>query len=232
MLKTFCENYWSPYNNLSFKGLRNVADSIVNATDDVIQFGENTEDLRSRMVAELETGVCTPDGRGGVADNFDAAVNNVVGILTILQDFSKNDLTELRNTFEMEFTTLNDAIYDNAENTESYAEPLLVALPVMMLGLVLGVGSWLAWKGPYIKTYFTVQTWIVLPIFSLVVILMAFVLALTGTLLVANSDVCLGGNSSTPEGFVEDVLIRMGVDGDAMDASQYYIINVSSFIMP
>ena len=58
---------------------------------------------------------------------------------------------------------------------------------------------------------------------------MAIVLSLLGTVLVANSDVCLGGESKTPEGFVEIVLQKAGLDGDALEATNYYIVDVSSF---
>lgn len=170
-----------------------------------------------------------PDGSGGPADQFDSAANQVVNILGDLQNFAKNDLTQIRDTFSMQFTSITNDLYYSAETGEKYAEPMWVALPVMFFGLILCTGALLAWKGPYIKVFFAVQTWLILPLFSVVVIIMAVVLALTGTVLVANSDVCLGGESKTPEGFVEIILQRAGLDGDALEAANYYIIDVSSF---
>jgi len=206
-------------------GLSNIADSIVNATDKVILFGENTEALRDTIIEELEDPICEPDGSGGPADQFDSAANQVVNVLGDLQNFAKSDLTQIRDTFSMEFTTVNSGIYDNAEKGEQYAEPMWVATPVIVFGLILCAGAYLAWKGPYIKSYFAVQTWLILPLFFVVVVIMAIVLSLLGTVLVANSDVCLGGESKTPEGFVEIVLQKAGLDGDALEATNYYIVD-------
>lgn len=211
-------------------GLSEIADLIVESADKVIAFGENTVGLKDDMITELDQQICPPDGSGGAADQFDSAVAQVVGILGQLQDFSNGDLTQLRDTFSMEFTSVTNDLYYGSESGEKYAEPMWVAIPIIIFGIILFVGAYLAWQGPYIRPYFAIQTWCIVPIFSVVVILMAVVLAVTGTVLVANSDVCLGGESKTPEGFIEIILQKAGLEGDAIEASNYYIVNVSSFV--
>lgn len=208
-------------------GLTNIAELIVNATDEVIGFGEDTVALRDNIVVELEQKVCTADGSGGVADQFDQAATSVVNILTALQDFSKNELTDIRNTFAMEFNSVSNDLYSASETGESYSQPSYIAGPVIGFGLLLTLGTYLAWKGPFIKPYFAIQTWLILPIFSIIVVVIAIVLAVTGTVLVANSDVCLGGESKSPEGFMELVIQKAGFTGDTLEASNYYIVNVS-----
>jgi len=211
-------------------GLSEIADLIVESADKVIAFGENTVGLKDNIIAELDQQICAPDGSGGAADQFDNAAAQVVIILGQLQDFSKGGLSQLRDTFSMEFTSVTDDLYYGSETGEQYAEPMWVAIPIIIFGVILFFGAYLAWQGPYIRPYFAVQTWFIIPIFSVVVIIMAVVLAVTGTVLVANSDVCLGGESKTPEGFIEIVLQKAGLEGDAIEASNYYIINVSSFV--
>ena len=178
--------------NGRLQGLSNIAEQIVNATDDVIAFGYNTIPLKENLVEELENKICIADGTGGVADKFDAGANTVVQVLTSLQDFSKNELTELRDTFEVEFSSISEDFASASDSGRKWAQPYMVAVPVFMFGFILAVGSYLAWKGPHISLYFAIQKWAILPIFALVVVLMAFVLAITGTALVINSDVCLG----------------------------------------
>lgn len=211
-------------------GLSEIADLIVESADKVIAFGENTVGLKDNMITELDQQICPPDGSGGAADQFDSAVAQVVVILGQLQDFSKGGLTQLRDTFSMEFTSVTNDLYYGSETGEEYAEPMWVAIPIIIFGVILFFGAYLAWRGPYVRTYFAVQTWFIIPIFSVVVIIMAIVLAVTGTVLVANSDVCLGGESETPEGFIEIILQKAGLEGDAIEASNYYIVNVSSFV--
>lgn len=206
-------------------GLANIAKLIVNATDEVIAFGENTVALRDNIVAELEQKVCTADGNGGVADQFDQAATAVVNILTALQDFSKNELTDIRNTFATEFNSVTNDIYNATETGETYSQPSYIAAPVITFGLVLALGTYLAWRGPVVKPYFTIQTWLILPLFSILVVVIAIVLAVTGTVLVANSDVCLGGESKSPEGFIEIIIQKAGFTGDTLEASNYYIVN-------
>lgn len=206
-------------------GLNNIAKLIVNSTDEVIAFGENTVALRDNIVAELEQKVCTRDGSGGVADQFDQAATSVVNILTALQDFSKNELTDIRNTFSTEFNSISNDFSSASDTGESYSQPSYIAGPVIAFGLLLTLGAYLAWKGPFIMAYFATQTWVVLPIFSLIIVVIAIVLAVTGTVLVANSDVCLGGESKSPEGFMEIVIQKAGFTGDTLEATNYYIVN-------
>jgi hypothetical protein len=209
-------------------GLTNIAKLIVNSTDEVIAFGDNTVALRDNIVLELEQKVCTADGSGGVADQFDQAATAVVNILTALQDFSKNQLTDIRNTFATEFNTVSNDLYSASETGESYSQPSFIASPVIVFGLLLTFGTYLAWKGPYFKPYFVMQTWFLIPVFMIFIVIIAIVLAATGTILVANSDVCLGGESKSPEGFMEIIIQKAGFTGDTLEASNYYIINVSS----
>lgn len=171
--------------------MSNIADDIVNATNKVIAFGEETVPLKDELVVELQN-VCTADGQAGIQDKFDAAATTVVSVLGQLQDFSNNELIALRDTFEVEFNQLSDDFNGGTESVEKWAQPWAVAVPVFLFGFILAIGSYMAWKGPYIPLYFKIQGWAVLPLFSLVVILMAFVLSITGTVLVINSDVCLG----------------------------------------
>lgn len=211
--------------NSGAAGLSDVASVIVNATDDVIQFGSDTEPLRENLVAKLATTqICSPE-QGEIAAEFDNGSNILINVLTQLQDFSRNDLTDLRNTFEIEFNRFSDEMNGAFATGDEYAQPIFVAVPVVVFGLLLAIGSYLAWKGPFVKFYFLLQQWLVLPVFFIVLIIMALVLSVTGTALVVNSDLCLGGESRSPEGFVDDVLIRFGVSDDVLEASRYYIIN-------
>lgn len=208
-------------------GLSDIAEQIVNATDDVIEFGASTEPLRAQLVQELQNEICT--GTSTAAQEFDSATQSVVDVLGALQDFSSTELTEIRDTFSTSFTEISTGFNEGFQSGEQYAQPMYIALPVMGIGLILFIGAFLAWKGPYIKPYFCVQTWFIMPLFFIIVVVMAFVLSITGTLLVANSDVCLGGESKSPEGFVEVIMLKLGVldDANVAAAANYYILDVS-----
>jgi len=214
------------------KGLSNVAALIVNTTDSVIAFGDDTVALKGDIIVLLEQGVCNAMGtNNAVVTGFDEAAATVVTILTSLQDFSKDNLVELRNTFAMEFDSIYSNLYEVAGTGEKWAKPMFIALPVVAFGLILAVGAFLAWRGPNIRAYFAIQTWLILPLFSLMIVVIAMLMAVTGTVLVANSDVCLGGESKTPEGFLAILLEKAGLEGDAKEATDYYIVNVSQLFV-
>lgn len=211
-------------------GLEEVTKLIVSTTDELIAFGDGTTALRAEIVELIDEGVCSAAGGAGVGavevqQTFDDAAVQVVDILTELEGFSKNKLTELRDTFAVEFDTVNDGLSASADSGESYARPMFISIPVVVFGLLLMMGAILAWQELNISMYFKIQTWCILPLFGLLVVVIGFVLAAIGTVLVANSDICLGGESKTPEGTVDIILGKQGLNGLAMEAVDYYIID-------
>lgn len=66
-----------------------------------------------------------------------------------------------------------------------------------------------------------------MPTFFVIIVLMVIVLAISSIALVANSDVCMGGESMTPEGFVELVIQKGKFEGDMLNVGYYYIVDVS-----
>ena len=211
------------------QGLSDIADSVVNITDEVISFSSNTIELKEDIVLELENKICEPDGSGGIADNFDNSAQQVVNILGALQDFSLSDLKEIRTTFATKFDMVTDDFYDLTGIGEQYAEPMYMGIPILVFGLGLFIGTFLAWKAriPCSNVFFCLQSWTLLPTFFVIIVLMVIVLAISSIALVANSDVCMGGESKTPEGFVELVIQKGKFEGDMLNVGYYYIVDVS-----
>ncbi len=173
-------------------GFAELADLIVDTADDVIAFGESTVDLRDVIVDLIDDGICNAGdnmggGTGDIQEEFDAQASTVVDLLTTLQDFSKNSLVDLRDTFAADFDSWVDRLEEYTVTGENYVRPIYIAAPVVVFGFLLGLGSYLSWKGPNVPTYFKVQTWFILPLFSVLFIVLGITISVIGSVLVANS---------------------------------------------
>lgn len=213
-------------------GFAELADLIVDTADDVIAFGESTVDLRDVIVDLIDDGICNAGdnmggGTGAIQEEFDTQASTVVDLLTALQDFSKNSLVDLRDTFAADFDSWVERLEEYTITGENYVRPIYIAAPVVAFGFLLGLGSYLSWKAPHVSAYFKVQTWLILPLFSILFIVIGITISVIGSVLVANSDVCLAGESRSPEGLVKAILDLQGDSiGDlTREVVDYYAIN-------
>jgi hypothetical protein len=75
-------------------------------------------------------------------------------------------------------------VIDEAQN---YARASYYAITIIILTTFLSMGGYMAWFGPKIRTYFFCQTWMLLPLYTLVLILTAVVVGAIAAVLVVNS---------------------------------------------
>ncbi len=177
----------------SFQDLLSVANDVVNITDKMIQKGRSTIPLRDALVIEVEDDICPlENGFSWITANYENGAKAIIEALTKFQDFSQNELIDLQNTFEIEFNSFSENFFGAFDTVEKYVQPCALSLTVFAFGFILTIGSLLAWQGPFIDRYFLIQKWVILPIFSLMVVLIGLVVVITGTGLVINSDMCLG----------------------------------------
>uniref|UniRef100_A0A7S3VC74 Uncharacterized protein n=1 Tax=Chaetoceros debilis TaxID=122233 RepID=A0A7S3VC74_9STRA len=208
-----------------------VAGEIVKAADDTIAFGSDTVPLKEDIVVLIDDGICNMSGGGNggggstIETEFNAQASAVVEKLNELQNFSKGSLVDLRDIFSADFDNLINMINKNIGTTETWVRPVFVAGPVVAFGFILLIGSYLAWNGPYIEMYFKIQTWVILPLFSILFIVVGIAISAVGTVLVVNSDICLGGDTRTPEGFITAILTsQQGIGENTMEAMNYYVL--------
>jgi hypothetical protein len=166
----------------------NIAENVTNLADDIIQAGEDTIPIRDAAIQLLEEGACSSfaGGNGNTID-FDNQAQTVVDQLTSLTDFTRGDLTNLRNNFQTEFFNAKVEVNLVVDKSESYARLSYYAIAVMVLSILLSIGGYMAWFGPKIRTYFFVQSWIVLPLYFVVLIMTAIITGAISSAMVVNS---------------------------------------------
>ena len=106
---------------------------------------------------------------------------------------------------------------------------IYLAIPLIVAAIMMFIGTIIAILGLKSRHYAIFQRDIVMPFFFMTLVICAFAVALTGTLLVVNSDVCMGGSSQTPEGFVKLVMDQSEFmdNRDISETVTYFVLEVS-----
>jgi hypothetical protein len=165
-----------------------MADNVTSVADDIIKAGEDTIPVRNNVVILLEDGICSSfTGGNGNTIDFDQEALGVIEQLKDLSDFTSGELTDLRNSFELEFINIQIEVNLVVDEAENYARASYYALVVMFLASLLSLGAYMAWFGPKFRAYFFAQSWIILPLYFLVLITTAIMAAAIGSAMVVNS---------------------------------------------
>ena len=168
-------------------GVANVGRGVTSIVDQIIATGETTVPIRDTAIGLLAAGTCTPGGGNGVRIEFDDEAEYVIGLLTDLSDFTRNDLTVLRNSFDSQFIEAETEVNRVVDDAQSYARASYYAIVIMIFSFFLSAGAYAAWFGPRVRTYFIIQSWVVLPTYFLIIILTAIVTSVLATVLTVNS---------------------------------------------
>jgi len=171
--------------------LKVIEDLVVSSTDKAIALGESTLSLKDSLLFQLELdgGICNPSDTSFefLATSINTQAQVVVQSLTDLQDFAKNDLTSIRKTFDEDFGDYSGQLMDAADTGEKYSKPMYIAAPIVFFGLIFGIGGLLAWRLSGCKPYFCIQTWVLLPIFILLIVFVAVLAAVSSVVLKVNA---------------------------------------------
>lgn len=234
-------------------GLQSITNAVKTTLGDAIAFGEETIPVKDDLVTRIEGGLCvsqSPDF-DNTANEINNGANQVLSALTEIKDFSSNELSSIVDTFEENFST-EDTIDDVLSKGETYSKPAVYsAAPIALLGLVFFISGFLSWRVTRCKPYFCIQTWLLLPVFFVVIVVTTILAAGSAIVLTVNAgksnsfifilfgfmknsndfvskDVCLGGPEENPEGTIKLLMNKYaGIESNAEDALNYYIVNVS-----
>jgi len=203
-----------------------MADNVTTVTDDIIKAGGDTIPIRNDAVALLEEGICsTFTGGNGNAIDFDNTALDVIKQLALLSDFTSGELTVLRDNFVQEFTNIQTEVKLVVDEAQNYARASYYALVIIFLTSILSAGGYMAMFGPKIRIYFFAQSWVILPLYFLVLITTAIVVATISSTMVVNSDLCLGGEYGNPESFVKSIIDTLDLDEYPQQVVDFYVLN-------
>jgi len=211
------------------QNLSNLADDIELIAEDLIKSGDFTIPIRDNLVAMIENGVCSSfDTGSGIIIDVDPKAEQVVQILTDLNDFTKGELVTIKDDFSTQFSSIEEDVNSMLDDAQGYARISYYAIGIISLSAILYIGAYLAWFGPKwmsMKTYFCFQTYFVLPLYFLTILLTGIFTAAIGTTLVVNSDMCTSGENNDPESLLKAILDSQGITGTAREPVDHYIID-------
>jgi len=214
-------------------GITSVADrgrSITEIADLIIKAGEESVPIRDSVVSLIEQGICNSfDGGNGASISIDPIAQEAVKALTMLSDYTKTDFTTLRNQFDTGFVTAEMDVNGIVDRTEGYAKISYYATVVVIFSILLAGGTYFSMVGRRIRMYFLCQTWVIVPVYFIFLVMTAIVTSFIGAALVLNSDACMG-SAGNPESFVRDILDGTNTTGFASnpyarEAFDHYILN-------
>ena len=155
----------------------------------MIDFGETSVPLRDNLIDTIGQGLCQSfeGGNANPQDDFDQAATQLVGLLNDMQNFARNELVVIRDVFATDIIAMANQMGNTTDTTEIIANPAYYALPAITLGGILFIGTLLAWNDVKIPGYFCLQTWLILPLFLILILASIAVITAVGAVLVANS---------------------------------------------
>ncbi len=158
--------------------------------DLMIEFGESSVELRDNLIDVIGQSLCESYGGGqdtNPENEFDNSALALVSILAELQDFAKEELTDIRNAFATDVMQISYQMGNTTDSTVVLANPAYYGAPTIALGFTLLIGIVLAWIEFDPPIYFSVQTWFIMPLFFILIFVSIIVIAIVGAVLVANS---------------------------------------------
>lgn len=203
-------------------GVADIARNVTSLADKIIEAGAETIPIRDTAIGLLNEGVCNSfEGGNGMTINFDEKALKVVDTLSGLADFSQDEFIILRNQFQNEFTDAETEINLVVDQAQNYARASYYAISIIIVSFLLSMGGYMAWFGPKFRTYFVLQTWILLPLYFVVLVLTVVVAAALSAVLTVNSDIC----SPNPESFIQGIMETLNLDEYPQQIADFYIIN-------
>ncbi len=173
------------------QSLSGLADDITSIAEDLIHSGNFTIPIRDNLVALIDNGVCSSFSTGNNETiDLDSKAEEAVQVLTDLSDFMRSDLVDIKDNFSSRFNIIEQDVNGMLDTAQDYARISYYAIGIISLSSLLYIGAYLAWFGPKwmsLKTYFCFQTYIVLPLYFITLVLTALFTAGIGTTLVVNS---------------------------------------------
>ena len=244
---------WESYNSttsdvvIGANNLKNTTKSVVEVTQDLIHFANDTIPLRKEFMTEYENGICQ-SGAGGTADDINAAILNIIELVGSLQNYTMTEISKVQETL---IVPLNDVVIEfhrQAKDAESWS--LWILFPVL---LILLIGSWIfiheclelipsttickrvrrvqwLYTCRLSKSYCVMKKWILFPVLISIITMATVVIAFSSALMTIVSDTCIVETSESQIGlaFLIQELVKRGDLGvHVEEAVQYYFLDVS-----
>lgn len=206
------------------ESLSETGDKAVELTGSLVATSNQIIPLRDGLLQSINDGLCP--GNAAIEDELTDLTAGLVTELTELDSFFQDDILSLQKGFENSLVETEDAVGDILDDVEGWVRFLpYTSIPFFTVVGLLFIGLIMTWFGSRPKCYTTILTCIVLPILLgsiLTCIISSSILSVAG---VGVSDLCLGGDTASPEGSIEAIMEEIDqLDGTALDLFEHYVV--------
>ncbi len=174
------------------QGFIKLSDKVEATANSFITLGDDTVVIRDSLKAQVDEGLCSfAGGNSKKSAEFDEAALTLIDVLDGLQEFAKNEVTDIRDTFGANLEGRVNRVESTTDQYERILNPAFYAGPAIGLGFVFMTGLILAWLRIKMPMYFCVQTWFFLPLFFIFFTFSFIVIVGVGLVAVANAGKCM-----------------------------------------
>ena len=171
--------------------------NVTDLTGALVTEGKLAQDVRDDLQELVnDGGICSGLG-DGISSQIDQELKSLITALDMLYDFTETNLPTSGGPIPVVegIQTANstvDMVLDTAE--EETWKARFLAIPLVIAGLWMMVGIFLAWFFPQrgSKRYFCVQSWITIPLTVLCILVVSLLVAICGVALMMNSGEQMG----------------------------------------
>lgn len=204
--------------------LSNTGEQAVELTDSLVTTSDQIIPLRDGLVQSINNGLCPADPATDAT--LSDLTTNLVSLLTELDNFFQDDILSLSEGFDNSLAESDEVVGEVLDSVENWIRFLpYTSIPFFIVVGSLLIGLIMTWFGSRPRCYTAILTCIVLPtlLASILSCIMASsILSVAG---VGVSDLCLGGDTASPEGSIEAVMEQIDqLGGTALDLFEYYVV--------
>jgi hypothetical protein len=200
-------------------------DQLLVITENLKDTGGDAEFMRNELQEFLKQDVCPLQPNSPTATSVRLVGQDTLDAIERLAGFIDEELKDLNANLKIVQRATNE-IDDKLGSTNfTGTAPTLLVSMVFLVTVSLIAALLLGWYEVYMEGYYFLVTWVVLPVFVLLVIT-AYVGAGAMVILIqANSDWCLGNLQKSPEESIQAILERRGFQKSSM---YYQVVNFYS----
>lgn len=138
------------------------------------------------------------------------AAKVVVGEISVLGDFLKDELANLFSAMEGIYDTSTKFVTETDDIKIDDWQSLIIIIPFTIVSCFLMLVAGLAWKGREIRQVLCLTRWFVLPLFIFMIVAAFAVSAGVAIAASSNADFCSGGEEQSPAGTITNIFKEEG----------------------
>jgi hypothetical protein len=210
--------------SVEFNGILANVEEFSKSLDEVAKV---VQPLREEVVSQLSGDVFCPgvDLNSVTGVDLNSIANKAATSLDGVENFTLPQATVFQETLDTAQET-SDKVETTSENiTPKDWQALMFVVPFSIFAFLYLVGVALVWLDRNVTWYICILSWVVLPLFTILIIICFLCSGAIAIGASANADFCSGGTDNTPGGTITEIMALNGFSTEdiVFQVVEYYI---------